>query len=135
MTRVMASRMLPPLAVYTESKRSNRSAYTRRARSTALLSGTRSTHPPEQLPIVHDTKLHDYYFLWGWEDNECAIALGYGSLYNHAYDPNARYLVDIDHDAIEIIARRDIPAGEEITVSYNGDPEDQTPVWFDQEAS
>ena len=91
--------------------------------------------PPEQLPIVHDTKLHDYYFLWGWEDNECAIALGYGSLYNHAYDPNARYLVDIDQDTIEIIARRDIPAGEEITVSYNGDPEDQTPVWFDQEAS
>ena len=91
--------------------------------------------PPEQLPTIHDTKLHDYYFLWGWEDNECAIALGYGSLYNHAYDPNARYLVDIDHDAIEIIARRNIQAGEEITVSYNGDPEDQTPVWFDQEAS
>ena len=88
--------------------------------------------PPEELPIIHGTKLHDYYFLWGWEDNQCAIALGYGSLYNHAYHHNAQYLIDIDNETIDIVALRDIEEGEEITVSYNGDPEDLTPVWFDE---
>ncbi len=88
--------------------------------------------PAEDLPVIHNTRLHDYYFMWGWEDNQCAIALGYGSLYNHAYNPNAQYLIDIDNETIEFIALRDIQKGEEITVSYNGDPEDQTKVWFDE---
>ena len=86
--------------------------------------------PREEVPVIHGTRLHDYYFSWGWNDDQCAIALGYGSLYNHAYEPNARYQVDIDDETLEIIALRDIEAGEEITVSYNGDPEDKTPVWF-----
>lgn len=87
--------------------------------------------PAHELPAIHGTKLHDYYFSWGWNDDECAIALGFGSLYNHSYEPNAQYLVDIDDESMEIIALRDIEAGEEITVSYNGDPGDKTPVWFD----
>ena len=86
--------------------------------------------PPEEVPVIHGTRLHDYYFSWGWNDDQCAIALGFGSLYNHAYEPNARYQVDIDDETLEIIAIRDIAPGEEITVSYNGDPEDKTPVWF-----
>lgn len=86
--------------------------------------------PPEEVPAIHGTRLHDYYFSWGWNDDQCAIALGFGSLYNHAYEPNARYLVDIDDETLEIIALRDIAPGEEITVSYNGDPGDKTPVWF-----
>ena len=88
--------------------------------------------PAEDLPVIHNTRLHDYYFMWGWDDDQCAIALGYGSLYNHAYTPNAQYLIDIDNETIEFIALRDIQKGEEITVSYNGDPEDQTKVWFDE---
>ncbi len=87
--------------------------------------------PAEELPVIHNTKLHDYYFMWGWDDDQCAIALGYGSLYNHAYTPNAQYLIDIDNETIEFIALRDIQKGEEVTVSYNGDPEDKTRVWFD----
>jgi SET domain-containing protein len=33
--------------------------------------------------------------------------------------------------AIEFSAIRDIQKGEEITMNYNGLPEDKTPVWFD----
>lgn len=88
--------------------------------------------PVEDLPIIHNTFLHDYYFLWGEEDECCAIALGFGSLYNHAYTPNARYWIDLEQETIDIYAERDIEAGEEITVTYNGDPEDKDPVWFDK---
>lgn len=88
--------------------------------------------PSEDLPVIHKTKLHDYYFLWGGNDDECAIALGFGSLYNHSRTPNARYWCDPDSDTIEIWSIRDIRPGEEITVNYNGDPEIQDPVWFEE---
>jgi SET domain-containing protein len=81
---------------------------------------------------IHQTDLHDYYFLWGEEQDQCAIALGYGSLYNHSYHPNARYLLDYEDQTIDIVSIRAIEAGEEIMVNYNGDPKDPSPVWFHQ---
>jgi hypothetical protein len=82
--------------------------------------------------VIHYTLLHDYYFSWGEKKNQgCAIALGYGSLYNHKYSPNARYFFDYDNDQIEIHSRKKIKAGEEITVTYNALPKDKSPVWFD----
>ena len=59
-----------------------------------------------------------------------AVALGYGSLYNHSYSPNARY--DEEPGALMVFtALRQIEAGEEITINYNGDPEDRGPVGFE----
>lgn len=84
------------------------------------------------LKLVHQTDLHDYYFLWGEDQSQCAIALGYGSLYNHSYHPNARYLLDYDKHTIDIYTIKDIEAGEEIMVNYNGEPDDPSPVWFHQ---
>lgn len=86
----------------------------------------------DDLPLIHQTKLHDYYFLWGDDEKKCAIALGYGSLYNHEYTPNARYEVDFEEETICFYSLREIKAGEEITVNYNGDWEDHHPVWFDK---
>jgi SET domain-containing protein len=58
-----------------------------------------------------------------------AVALGYGSLYNHSYQPNARY--DDESGQTKVFrAIRDIAPGEEIVVNYNGEPGDETPVWF-----
>jgi len=87
--------------------------------------------PPDELAAIHATHLHDYYFLWGKAQNQCAIALGYGSLYNHSYDANANYLFDYDSNTIDFVCVKDIAAGEEITVNYNGEPDDKTLVWFD----
>lgn len=87
--------------------------------------------PEEELPIIHNTYLHDYYFLWGEDEKRCAIALGFGSLYNHAYDANAEYILDLDENTIDFYSVRDIEVGEEITVNYNGLPDDPEPVWFD----
>jgi SET domain-containing protein len=72
--------------------------------------------------------LGSYLFEWG--RGELALALGYGSLYNHSYRPNARYL-DLAGRTKVFTAIRDIAAGEEITVNYNGKPGDETPVGFD----
>ncbi len=69
-----------------------------------------------------------YVFEWG--EGRLALALGYGSLYNHSYRPNARY-DDVGPQSQAFTALRDIVAGEEITVNYNGDPCRKTKVWFD----
>jgi SET domain-containing protein len=87
--------------------------------------------PAEDFQKIHDSSLHDYYFLWGDEENQCAIALGFGSLYNHDYEPNARYFVDPEDETMEIHAIREIFPGEEITVTYNGHPDDKSLVWFE----
>ena len=74
------------------------------------------------------TVLRNYCF--GWSGDQVVIALGYGSIYNHSYRPNARY-EDISSQAKDFIALRDIEAGEEITVNYNGKARSRIKVWFD----
>ena len=73
------------------------------------------------------TPMSDYCFDWG--RGTVAVALGYGSLYNHSYQPNARYDDEKGHIKV-FMAIRDIALGEEIVVNYNGEPGDQSPVWF-----
>lgn len=83
--------------------------------------------------LINDTYLYEYYFEWGKSGRKGALALGFGSLYNHSYSPNARYIPDFDLNVLEFEAIRDIKAGEEITVNYNLDPDDHTPVWWERE--
>jgi len=86
--------------------------------------------PKAELPIIHKTVLHDYYFLWGDHMEQCALALGYGSLYNHAVHPNANFILDIGQHTIDIEAIKDIAAGDEITINYHGAPGDEEKLWF-----
>ncbi|MDQ3140681.1 MAG: SET domain-containing protein [Bacteroidota bacterium] len=88
--------------------------------------------PKEEVEIIHNTELHDYYFVWGNNDEMLAIALGYGSLYNHEYDPNANFILDLVNKTIEIVAIKDIISGEEITINYHGEPLNNEELWFDQ---
>jgi SET domain-containing protein len=50
-----------------------------------------------------------------------ALALGYGSLYNHSNPSNMRYETDAEASVMRLIAVRDIGAGEELTINYNAD--------------
>jgi len=75
-----------------------------------------------------NTALKDYCF--GWGVDQVALALGYGSLYNHSYKPNARY-DDVAPQTKAFIAIRAIARGEEITINYNGRPGSRAKVWFD----
>jgi uncharacterized protein len=68
--------------------------------------------------------------LWGNELEDCAIALGNGSLYNHQLQPNANFILDLENHTIDIEAIKDIAPGEEITLNYNGEPGDDGVLWF-----
>ncbi len=77
------------------------------------------------------TVLFDYCFTWGENYEHSAIALGYGSLYNHSYTPNATFDNNVDNLSIDFYAIVDIKAGEEITINYNENADDKSPLWFD----
>ncbi len=87
--------------------------------------------PKKDLQTIHSTALHDYYFLWGKDQDEAVIALGYGSLYNHSSDPNAQIILDYLADEIIIECVRKIDAGEEITIQYNEGDINADSLWFD----
>ena len=51
---------------------------------------------------IDGTRLYNYYF--GWERDGAAMALGFGSLYNHSYSPNAAYIKDYTSGVIRVHA-------------------------------
>jgi uncharacterized protein len=81
--------------------------------------------------LLDQTLLHDYIFEWGIQKNQCCMALGYVSLYNHSYHSNCTYDMDFKKKTITITTTRKIKKGEELFINYNGDPDKKTPVWFD----
>ncbi len=89
--------------------------------------------PKGQWKYIAKTKLGNYAYFWGEDLKSGVLALGLGSLYNHSFEPNARYIRNIKNRTIDFVALRDIRQDEEIMINYNGDPEDKTPVWFDVE--
>lgn len=54
-------------------------------------------------------------------DGLAALALGYGSIYNHSKVPNTGYKFDIERKTTNFYALRDIEPGEELTISYGDD--------------
>jgi uncharacterized protein len=87
--------------------------------------------PASEVEFLDKTVLQDYYFLWGEAKEQAAVLLGLCSFCNHSYKPNAVFKRKPESLTIEFVALRDIEAGEEVTINYNGDPESQEPVWFD----
>jgi uncharacterized protein len=81
--------------------------------------------------LLDKTLLHDYIFHWGETESECCMALGYLSLYNHNYHSNAEYEMNFEARTMLIKTVRDIRKGREIYINYNGNWDDQKPVWFD----
>lgn len=82
--------------------------------------------------ILDQTRLHDYIFEWGADRSECCMALGYVPIYNHSRLSNCEYEMDYATETISIKAMRDIEAGEELFINYNGDWNDPIPVWFEE---
>lgn len=83
--------------------------------------------PVEALVDGLENEFLGQYYYWRSE-RHIAIALGYGSLYNHSWKPKATFR--LGKASIKYFALRDIKAGEEITINYNLDPKDRTPVGF-----
>lgn len=71
------------------------------------------------------------YYVFDWDEEHEALALGYGSLYNHSSHPNVE--VDFDYEKREIlfIAKKAIKENEEMFIHYNdGDDETIDPNYF-----
>lgn len=81
--------------------------------------------------LIDQTLLHDYIFVWGEREDQCALALGYISLYNHAPRSNCEYVMDFAKATISVITVRSIKKGAELFINYNGDWNDERPVWFE----
>ena len=89
--------------------------------------------PPQDRAAVDATVVFTYVFMWEHgtveedlyrHEGRSAIALGYTSLLNHSYAPNCEFIRHIDDLAIDLVALRDIAAGEELTIDY------QMTLWF-----
>ena len=89
------------------------------------------SYPNDQHQHIEQTLLADYAFEYGI--NHTAILLGYGMLVNHPYEPNAMYEINFENHTFDFYAYSDIKAGDEILINYNGDVDDNEPLWFNQE--
>ncbi len=125
--------MIKPYLYIQKTKEKGRGVFTKEA----IPAGTTIEVSPvlvlsnSDTQTVDTTKLHNYIFLWGVKETRSCVALGFCSIYNHAYDPNCEYEMDFDAETMAIKTRRAIKKGEELHINYNGDVEDVSPVWFD----
>ena len=87
--------------------------------------------PSEERKYLDKTTLFEYYFIWPDGKNTLALLLGFGSLYNHDPEPNARVLFDMERNSVEIRCIRKIPAGEEICIDYRSGEKNPSELWFD----
>lgn len=79
------------------------------------------------------TLLHDYIFEWGADKDQCCMALGLIPMYNHSYSSNSDYYMDFEEQMMVVKTVRKIEAGEEITINYNGDWDNEKKLWFEAE--
>ena len=68
--------------------------------------------------------MRKYVFIWCKVGDVLAIALGYGSLYNHDPNPNAEFTLLTSRKEIVFRAVREITPGEQILVDYGWDETD-----------
>ncbi len=68
-------------------------------------------------------------YLYVWDEEHMAICLVYGLMYNHSFESNAKYI--FGKNQMTYRARRDIEAGEEITINYNYYPNNREPLGFE----
>ena len=84
----------------------------------------------EERKLLDQTLLHDYIFEWGPDSKQCCMALGYVPVYNHSYQSNCEYEMDFANQVIQIKTVRNIDAGEELYINYNGDWNNSKRIWF-----
>jgi SET domain-containing protein len=96
----------------------------------------------ERCPVIiipqHDTAsleeslLVEYFYFFGKKRERIRIVLGFGSIYNHTYAPNAFYKEKQKELAVDFIAIKDILKDEEITVNYIQEKQkDTNSLWFE----
>jgi uncharacterized protein len=82
--------------------------------------------------LIDQTILYNYIFEWQpGEIKQCCMALGIIPIFNHSYQSNCEYYMEYEKTEMFVKTIRDIEAGEELTINYNGTWNDETKIWFD----
>ena len=88
--------------------------------------------PKSDMSNLRESILVTYFFYFGKKKERLAVALGFGSIYNPSYTPNATYQIRVKKKTIDFIAIKDIKKNEEITFNYSfGNPKNKNPLWFE----
>ena len=88
--------------------------------------------PQSDVSAIDESILLTYFFFHGKQKERVWLALGYGSLYNHSYSPNASYTIHDAESVIEFVAIEDIAKDCEITFNYKaGNLASGDPLWFE----
>lgn len=72
--------------------------------------------PKKEISILAKTKIDCYYYCW--KGGAAVLPLGFGSLYNHSHNPNAKWKDDYKNRRMVLWAAKKIKKDEEITVNY-----------------
>ena len=88
--------------------------------------------PAHDVANLTDTVLITYFYYLGRNKERVLITLGFGSIYNHTYTPNAAYKERLTEGLINFVAIKNIKKDEEITVNYNSESSiNKVPLWFE----
>ncbi|MGO4538900.1 SET domain-containing protein [Paenibacillus sp. 2TAB19] len=88
-------------------------------------------YPNEEHVHLEKTIFADYAFEFG--ENHSALLLGYGMLFNHSYTPNTHYDLNFDNLTVDFYAFTEVKAGDELLINYNGEVDNEDPLWFYEE--
>ncbi len=89
--------------------------------------------PKNEIEKIEESVLLNFVYFFGDKKNRALFALGFGSIYNHSYAPNAEYKINPKENIIEFISTKDLKKDEEILVNYNQGSNIDTPLWFEVE--
>lgn len=96
----------------------------------------------ERCPILHLTprerrlceKTLLNYYIYPWKNlRDAAVIMGYGFIYNHSYQPNAKWKPNLKTSEMVYRAIKPIKKDEEILIDYNGDYGGDEIDWFEVE--
>jgi uncharacterized protein len=132
---VKAINYLHPLVVVGQTKARGRGMFATAPipKGTVLETAPVIVMSADERKLLDKTLLHDYIFEWGDDRTRCCMALGYVPLYNHSYSSNCEYEMEFRKKVISVKTVRDIEKGEELFINYNGDWNNNNPIWFEAE--
>lgn len=90
--------------------------------------------PKHNLSSLNESNLVTYVFFFGRNKEKAALALGFGSLYNHSDNPNIAFEIKPSQETIEFTALEDIKKDGELTINYKGSDKlgkKSSPLWFE----
>lgn len=88
--------------------------------------------PKNDTSNLNESILVTYFLYFGKNKEHIAVMLGFGSIYNHSYKPNATFKIKPTDEVVDFVALNDIKKDTEITFNYyHGNPRGKNHLWFE----